>query len=512
MTRWQVFIAVLLSIPILVFGVLGTWTIWQSGWFLWTWWILPLCWGAAFLVARSRKVRLVPLPDPRLQTPLYWTSRDEEAWRLIESRAKACEQIPLERLTEVQLYLETAKELSLAIAQFYHPKATDPVGSLTIPEILAAAQLALTDLAELVDKNLPGSHLLTVDKWKLLGHVPDSYRMASSVYWLVSALFGPQLTLGRYALSKLILEPVTRTMQSNVLVWFYISYLHRVGFFLIEMNSGRLRAGAQRYDSMRHAMIAEGIPMRALDKKEPTAVIITVIGQVKAGKSSLINALLGERKAATDVLPETRAVQRYRLTLKDSPTEVFLLDTPGYADAGATRTQIEEAQKALRDSDLVLLVMDVSSPARDADVKFVQTLMDWCAKQPQLRTAPIVGVLTHVDLLTPATEWAPPYDWLRPKRVKERKVREALDYNGGVLAPHLSAIVAVCAREGRTFGIDEYLLPIVMALLPKARALALLRSLHTEFARGRTWKAMRQLLRAGTSILEGSIARIGPPS
>jgi hypothetical protein len=138
--------------------------------------------------------------------------------------------------------------------------------------------------------------------------------------------------------------------------------------------------------------------------------------------------------------------------------------------------------------------------------------MDWCAKKPQLRTAPIVGVLTHVDLLTPATEWAPPYDWLHPQRVKERKVREALDYNGSVLAPNLSAIVAVCAREGRTFGIDEYLLPIVMALLPKARALALLRSLHTEFARGRTWKAMRQLLRAGSSILEGSIARIGPPS
>ena len=36
-------------------------------------------------------------------------------------------------------------------------------------------------------------------------------------------------------------------LQSNLLMWFYVSFLHRLGFYLIEMNSGRLRGGAQNF-------------------------------------------------------------------------------------------------------------------------------------------------------------------------------------------------------------------------------------------------------------------------
>ena len=56
--------------------------------------------------------------------------------------------------------------------------------------------------------------------------------------------------------------------------------------------------------------------------RDVVTVTIAVIGQVKAGKSSLVNCLLGEQRAAVDVLPLTQTVQRYDLRLEDRITVV----------------------------------------------------------------------------------------------------------------------------------------------------------------------------------------------
>ena len=39
---------------------------------------------------------------------------------------------------------------------------------------------------------------------------------------------------------------------------------------------------------------------------------------------------------------------------------------------------------------------------------------------------PVLAVMTHIDLLSPALEWAPPYNWQEPERPKERQIQEAL--------------------------------------------------------------------------------------
>ena len=74
------------------------------------------------------------------------------------------------------------------------------------------------------------------------------------------------------------------------------------------------------------------------------------------------------------------------------------------------------------------------NPARHADVQFLDRLKAWFATRPELKMPPVVGVLTHVDLLSPAMEWAPPYDWLHPQRPKEEQMRQAV---GGFIGPHL---------------------------------------------------------------------------
>src|SRR5262249_56303005 len=80
-------------------------------------------------------------------------------------------------------------------------------------------------------------------------------------------------------------------------------------------------------------------------------VTLTLMGQVKAGKSSLINALLGERKAQTDVLPMTSLVERYELAPQGVGSKMVLLDTVGYGHSGPKQDQVEATRQAATQSD-----------------------------------------------------------------------------------------------------------------------------------------------------------------
>src|SRR5262249_19238362 len=152
--------------------------------------------------------------------------------------------------------------------------------------------------------------------------------------------------------------------------------------YLIELNSGRLRVGARRYRELLQAATAEDGKARAGAADRVGQVTIALMGQVKAGKSSLINALLGEQRAKTDVLPTTREVTRYELKLEGIPTRLVLLDTVGYGHTGPKEDQLRATQDAARQADLLLLVLHAKNPARQADLEMLQALQSWFASQP----------------------------------------------------------------------------------------------------------------------------------
>ncbi len=79
-----------------------------------------------------------------------------------------------------------------------------------------------------------------------LGHAPAWFSTASNVTWAASVLMNP-LNLGRYLISKFTTESATRQLREHALGWFYMIFIRNTGFYLIEMNSGRLRGGAARY-------------------------------------------------------------------------------------------------------------------------------------------------------------------------------------------------------------------------------------------------------------------------
>jgi GTPase len=98
---------------------------------------------------------------------------------------------------------------------------------------------------------------------------------------------------------------------------------------------------------------------RQLLRLEQRQVRLAVFGRVGVGKSSLVNALLGERVCATDVAHGCTRIQQVSSWRQPIPglQGLELVDTPGIDEIdGAARSRL--AERVARGADLVLLVLD----------------------------------------------------------------------------------------------------------------------------------------------------------
>jgi predicted GTPase len=263
------------------------------------------------------------------------------------------------------------------------------------------------------------------------------------------------------------------------------------------MNSGRLRDGAETF--RRFTSAALGIDDAA---SPPPPVKLLLMGQAKAGKSSLINALLGERASKVDVLPCTDEIRSYSLTLEDQSTGLTLLDSPGYSETGLTKNQARQLQQAAREADVILLVMAAHQPAREADRLALEELRHWYAGHPELKLPPVIAVLTHIHRLSPSLEWSPPYQWMKPVSKKEQSIRGAVDYAREVFQNAITVAIPVRTDESHVQGIQEELLPTISRLLPESQAGLMLRVLHIKLSQDRFKAVLDQSLSAGRTLLQ----------
>jgi uncharacterized protein len=503
MSRWRILLVVgMLAMPILAYIGFGSYYLWSTKSGLVFWWAMTFCFSVGYFLAWHWQRKNQLLRPVEFASPHQWTERDKVAWKIVENRAQVGSRAPPTQLIDPMYYWTTARELADEVTRHYHPSAKDPVGNLTVPEILTVIELATHDLAEMVDQYLPGGHLLTVNNWKMAQEGSKWYTTANNIYWLISAVFDPVNTGLRYAASRIGTTTPLTQLQNNLYVWFYTAYIHRVGTYLIDLQSGRLRVGAKRYRELVTGAAQPDEKLAGAGKVEKPVeavrkVTVTLMGQAKVGKSSLINALLGDQRAVTDALPATAGIERYDLQPGEIPARLVLLDSVGYGHAGPKGDQLKATQEAARQSDLLLLVLHATNPGRQADLDLLRALKAWFAGHPELKRPPVLAVVTHIDLLKPSLEWAPPYNWQHPKRPKEQSIFQALASVRDQLGDLLTDIVPVCVETGKVYGIEEFLLPAVVAHLDEVVGVALLRALRAEADTGKVTKVFHQLLASG---------------
>jgi len=561
MTRGRTLVILFLLVaPVLVFVGVGGWALWQSGHLLWLWLTLPVCWAAAFLLGRLWGEKLVPLQPPDAEEPVHWTPRDKQAWQLVAARIKSADDVDLDFLTKLQFYVDTSRDMAEDIARVYHPKATDPLSSLTIPEIMAAAQLALEDLADVYDQYVPGGDWLTVKNWRSLAKLPKRYRLISNLLTAGAAVFSPMAALGRYAASKTIMAPVTKAIQSNILTWFYAAFLQRVGFYLIEMNSGRLRGGKDKFreafERFRHkqkpweddveasasepehqqrptaslrAQSDEGSTAEGAESKAGGAesfrpspldagpeMTLCVVGRAASGRSSVVQALFrntpGEDDA--DEVTKTGTVTERRLALPATGDSFRVLQTAAYSGQEESRSICKDRLRAIEQSDLVLLVIDVTKPDHNADHDFLQDVSEYFAEKPQLKPPPVIAVLTHVDLLKPPakpepkSEEPPEEDGAASFRFPEAEteqgcsIPEAVERIRKEFGETVRQVVPVCVDDAhqRVYGIQEELAPAIGAALEEAHAVSKIRKLHETLGKGKVSRMLQQVWNIGKAL------------
>lgn len=102
-----------------------------------------------------------------------------------------------------------------------------------------------------------------------------------------------------------------------------------------------------------------------------------IIGRPNVGKSSLLNNLLREEKAiVTDIEGTTRDVIEEYVNINGVPLK--LVDTAGIRETEDIVEQIgvERSKKALKEADLVLLVLNASEPLTDQDRQLLEISRD----------------------------------------------------------------------------------------------------------------------------------------
>ncbi|HXY37019.1 MAG TPA: GTPase [Planctomycetaceae bacterium] len=516
-SRRSAVLGALVFVPVIVYGILGGFALWETGLLRKSWWVGPLFWVGAWVLGQFWRARHPMRQGHTISIPAHWTPRDEQAALVVREFQQKVDQLTPQQLTDPAFYQQEAQKLAVALARNYFPDAEDAFSSLTVPEVLAALRLALDDLEQWLLTSLPGSRLLSIKQWQMLQHAPKWIRRIQNTTWAASILINP-LNIARLWTSRVAAEPITTELQTEVLAVIYLRFIREIGFYLIEMNSGRLRGGADAY---RRHFQADAARSSERGEKPPAGpptvqtVNVALVGQVSSGKSSLINALTGAHRAAVDVLPKTREVQRYQAQFGTPPVRVTLLDTPGYGEAGASAQQLEEIREALLESHAVLVVMDAHSPAREADRRTLQDVENWFQSQPQLKPPPKIGVVTHIDLLRPALEWSPPYEWREPVRPKEHSIHDAVDYVRELFGVSLAAVVPVCSdvERKRSWGVLEGVIPALISILNEAQSGALLRAYEQDLDRDHVKILMKQLQRFGMEVVRGWIEeRVLPPS
>lgn len=464
------------AVPYLLLILLGSLWLWEHG-FLW-----QFLGGLAALTAAAwatihylRKSQPSAAETWRYPAPYGRSPLDERAWETVERLAGRVEQgeIPLDSP-------EAAKALLLQlledVARVYHADSRQAMLQVPLPDVLRLLEQVTADLRMLVSEKIPGSHVLTIGDWLRIRDWWQVSQWAWFLYRLASIPLAPGASLLRELRFFLLgratqasLEEATRRLKGYA--------VRRAGHYAIELYAGRIAP-----DDRELGRFVSPIGRRTSDQAESLRKAheaacaepfrVLVVGQKKAGKSSLINALIGSHQAPVDAVPCTEGTFAYRLPKHGEPpadgvasrtgtagptageiaADVYVLDTPGYGD-DAPDADFERLLPEIRASDVIMVVCSTRNAGRQADREFLALMRRQFSQNPQEIQPVVLVVGTCLDQLRPLAEWNPPYDLENPVGPKASAMAVFLQTLADDLAVPRDRVCGVSAAADREWNV-----------------------------------------------------------
>ena len=131
--------------------------------------------------------------------------------------------------------------------------------------------------------------------------------------------------------------------------------------------------------------------------KEQKILTVSIIGKPNAGKSTLLNCLIGQKiSIVTHKVQTTRNVIRGILT--DNNIQIVFIDSPGIFEAKRRleRSMVRAAWSSVVGSDLIIIIIDINSKFDDEIKKIIERIIT--------QKLDYIIVLNKIDLVSQHTE------------------------------------------------------------------------------------------------------------
>ncbi|TAN53624.1 MAG: GTP-binding protein HSR1 [Methylococcaceae bacterium] len=485
----------------------GAYWLWQQQllplWLALLVFVTALAWLFAIYLHRKRHAPFRTLPT--VAADALWSPDGQAAWQKVLVMAADID-VARYPLSDAEKLWALAWQVVGDMARHFNPGTARPELAVPLPYILIIGEKVSHDLRLLLIQYLPLSHRLTVadavELWRgveAAGTVGDVLRVGRLAFNPLGGLLGEA---GIALMSKVLRYP-----QAQLQRWVLETFIKKVGYYAIALYSGQLPLQEGPVETLSDYSAADlAHADRPRRPQEPLRILVA--GQLKAGKSSLINGLFGELRAGTDALPLTTGLTPYRLE-RGGVLQALVFDSEGYGEDVAAWCRRHQA--CLTGIDLLLLVCSATQAARQADALFLQQLRELYAAHPE-RAAPVqLLVLTHIDQLRPLREWRPPYDLSQSAVAgensaaasKAQSILAAMAAVGTALHVPVADIVPVSSQTSEPYNLDALWTSIAVKL-PDAQRACYLRCLRDKQA-AQNWPLLwRQLLSSGRMLL-GSV-------
>ena len=164
---------------------------------------------------------------------------------------------------------------------------------------------------------------------------------------------------------------------------------------------------------------------------------VAVVGRANAGKSTLVNVLVGEKVAIVSPKPQTTRDRIYGV-LTTNDYQIVFEDTPGIYKANTTLNSRMQraANSAAKDTDVILFVVDGHTGIKDEDLDLIKKFAGG--------EIPLVVAFTKIDIM--------------PKEKIPEELVKIAEIDG------VNDIVPISARKGRNV---KEILNVLLKHLPE---------------------------------------------